>query len=108
MRKVLSVILALFPALLFGAELKISVIDKDLDFPLEGAKITLEQNRKSVTFADENGDAVLSVPDSITSGTLRASLPGYKDVLKKFSKGDGKIVITMSLSDVIEGKELVI
>ncbi len=108
MRKVLTVILALFPAVLFGADLKISVIDKDLDFPLEGAKITLEQNRKSVTFADENGNALLSLPDSISSGTLRVSLPGYKDVLKKFSKGDERIVITMSLSDVIEGKELVV
>lgn len=84
MRKVLTVILALFPAVLFGADLKISVIDKDLDFPLEGAKITLEQNHKNVTFADENGNALLSLPDSISSGTLRVSLPGYKDVLKKF------------------------
>ncbi|MBQ1869173.1 MAG: hypothetical protein II146_01720, partial [Treponema sp.] len=108
MRKVLTVILALFPAVLFGADLKISVIDKDLDFPLEGAKITLEQNHKNVTFADENGNALLSLPDSISSGTLRVSLPGYKDVLKKFSKGDERIVITMSLSDVIEGKELVV
>jgi len=108
MKKFLSLILTLCPAVLFAAELKIFVIDKDLDFPLEGAKVTLEANPQIAGYADEEGNARLNIPDTISSGTIKASLPGYKNAFIKFSKADKNLVIHMSLADVIEGKELVV
>ena len=107
MKKIFALLLTIFPAVLFAAELRISVIDKDLDFPLEGAKLTLESNPRITDFADEDGNAVLQLPDNVTSGTIKATLPGYKTVSVKFS-GNKKLVINMSLADVIEGKELVV
>ena len=108
MKKLVALLMTIVPAFAFAAGLRISVIDKDLDFPLEGAKLTLEANPRITGYADEDGNAVLNLPDSVTSGTIRASLPGYKEVSVKFS-GTGKaLVINMSLADVIEGKELVV
>ena len=108
MKKILNVILTFFPALLFAAELNVTVIDKDLDFPLEGAKITLEKNKEIEAFADGDGNAVLELPDSVSEGTLTATLPGYKPVSVKFSGTDETVSIQMSISSVIEGKELVV
>lgn len=112
MKKLLFLLL-LMPALVFPGELKISVTDKDLDFPLEGAKITLLKNgrdeREDVqVFADENGNAILKLPDSVSTGILKVSLPGYNDVSIKFKGSDEPVEVFMSISSVIEGKELVV
>ena len=44
MKKVLGMILLVLTSFVFAGELKISVIDKELDFPLEGVKLALESN----------------------------------------------------------------
>ena len=98
----------------FAGQVRVSVTDKELDFPLEGAKIQLEKDKKNglseeiVAFADEEGNAVLTIPDSFTSGTLTATLPGYNPVSVKFSDTDSPVEIAMSIAGVIEGKELVV
>ena len=40
MRKLLAIVLALAPTLLFAGELKVSAVDKELEIPLEGVKIS--------------------------------------------------------------------
>lgn len=72
MKKVLGMILLVLTSFVFAGELKISVIDKELDFPLEGVKLALESNSKINAVADEDGNAVLNLPDSVSSGKATA------------------------------------
>lgn len=108
MKKVLGMILLVLTSFVFAGELKISVIDKELDFPLEGVKLALESNSKINAVADEDGNAVLNLPDSVSSGKVKANLPGYKEVVVEFSGIENTLLINMSISDVIEGKELIV
>ena len=108
MKKIISLIFAIMPALMFAGELKVTVTDRELDFPLEGAKVSLQSKQSVKAETDEDGNAVLTIPDNVTSGTIEAKLPGYKDASVKFSGFDKPVVITMSITDVIEGKELVV
>lgn len=108
MKKIVTLIIAFSAAFLFADELKITVMDKDLDFPLEGAKVSLDSDPKITEIADEDGNAVLSIPDSVFSGTIKAKFPGYRDGSVKFSSSDESVTIYMSIADVIEGKELVV
>jgi hypothetical protein len=108
MKKILGMIFMFSASFIFAGELKISVIDKELDFPLEGTKLTLESNSKIKTVADEDGNAVLNLPDFVSSGKVKASLPGYREITVDFSGTEKILVINMSISDVIEGEELVV
>lgn len=108
MKKIVTLIIAFSAAFLFADELKITVMDKDLDFPLEGAKVSLDSDPKITEIADEDGNAVLSIPDSVSSGTIKAKFPGYRDESVNFSSSDESVTIYMSIADVIEGKELVV
>lgn len=108
MKKIVTLIIAFSAAFLFADGLKITVMDKDLDFPLEGAKVSLDSDPKITEIADEDGNAVLSIPDSVSSGTIKAKFPGYRDGSVKFSSSDESVTIYMSIADVIEGKELVV
>lgn len=98
----------LLPAFAFAGELKVFVVDKDLEFPLEGAKLFFDKNHEAAAVADEDGNAIIQIPDSVTDGTIRATLPGYKEASVKFDGTDKTLTIAMSISDVIEGKELVV
>ena len=108
MKKIVTLIIAFSAAFLFADGLKITVMDKDLDFPLEGAKVSLESDPKITEIADEDGNVLLSIPDSVTSGSVKAKFPGYRDGSVKFSSTDESLTIYMSIADVIEGKELVV
>ena len=138
MKKILSFVIALIPALVFAGELKITVMDKELEFPLEGVKVSLQAGKsgkqstkssagtsgaeafqkaggttlsKGAEFqaeTDENGEAVFILPENITTGTIEATLPGYKKATENFTGLVNPVLINMSISDVIEGKELVV
>lgn len=109
MKKIITLIFVFSASLLFARDLKISVIDKELDFPLEGAKIScLEAKGAEIVISDEEGLAVLSLPDSLSSGSLLVTYPGYKNEKVSFFAASENLVITMSLADVIEGEELVV
>ncbi|MBQ9626116.1 MAG: TonB-dependent receptor plug domain-containing protein, partial [Treponema sp.] len=108
MKKLLAIVLAFAPALLFAGEIKVYVFDKDLEIPLEGVKVSLAAKDSAGAQTDENGVAVISVPDNISSGSLEAKLVGYKNAGAAFSAADEEVRIPMSISDVIEGQELVV
>ena len=103
--KKLMFLLMVLPAIAFAGELKVLVTDKDLDFPLEGAKITFKNVE---AFADEDGNAILELPDSVTSGTITATLPGYSPASVKFNGTENVVEVGMSIASVIEGKELIV
>ncbi len=100
-------ILFMVPALVFAGELKISVTDKELAFPLEGVKI-FEEGGKLSAVTDEDGNAVISLPDSFAGAEFKAVLPGYDERAVKVSSSDTHLVIEMTIQSVIEGRELVV
>ena len=108
MKKLFAIVLALAPALAFAGDLKIVAVDKELEIPLEGVKITVKSNPELSVQTDENGEAVISLPDSVSSGTLEAKLAGYQSASAKFSSSSKEVQIPMSIASVIEGQELVV
>ena len=109
MKKLLAILLALAPALAFADELKVLVFDKELEIPLEGANISLKENSSASAQTDQNGEAVLVLPDNVSSGEIEASLPGYQKSLEKFSAANKEIRIALSMSSgAIEGQALVV
>ncbi|MBQ6029133.1 MAG: Plug domain-containing protein, partial [Treponema sp.] len=108
MKKLFAIVLALAPALAFAGDLKIVAVDKELEIPLEGVKITVKANPELSVQTDENGEAVISLPDSVSSGTLEAKLAGYQSASAKFSSSSQEVQIPMSIASVIEGQELVV
>lgn len=98
-------LLFMLPAFSFAGDLRVFVTDKDLDFPLEGAKVTLAG---STSFTDEDGLAIINLPDSLIQGNLTVSLPGYDERSLSFKAGEESLQVTLSISGVIEGKELVV
>ena len=106
--KNLLFILFLLPALSFAGEIKIIVIDKELDFPLEGVKVSLKGDRKVSALTDEEGTAVLNLSDSLSEGEFVLTLPGYKEQTVKFTSADSELTVLMSIAGLIEGNELVV
>ncbi|MBR5095645.1 MAG: TonB-dependent receptor [Treponema sp.] len=108
MRKLIAIVLAFAPALLFAGELKVSVFDKELEIPLEGVKVSVKSNTSISAQTDEKGVAVIAIPDSLSSGVLEAKLAGYQSASAKVSASDKEVQISMSIESVIEGQTLVV
>ena len=108
MKKLLAIVLALAPALAFAGDLKILAVDKELEIPLEGVKITVKANPQLSAQTDESGLAIISVPDNLSAGTIEAKLAGYQSASAKFSSSSQEVQISMSIAGVIEGQELVV
>ncbi|MBP5447392.1 MAG: hypothetical protein J6X95_04745, partial [Treponema sp.] len=108
MKKLLAIVLALAPALAFAGDLKILAVDKELEIPLEGVKITVKANPQLSAQTDESGLAVILVPDNLSAGTIEAKLAGYQSASAKFSSSSQEVQISMSIAGVIEGQELVV
>lgn len=92
----------------FGNSIKFHLVDAELELPLEGVRVVLKGNTSIKTESDENGDAELLFPDGFKNGTVIFQLPGYSDNEKIVSVLDSEITVTMSVTGVIEGKELVV
>src|SRR5204862_486373 len=87
-------------------DLKLKIIDKDLEMPLEGVKIIYDKDKTALS--DIDGNVNIKLTDDRTQITILAFLPGYsqkKITIKDFSK---ETSVFMSIEGVTEGKELVI
>lgn len=102
----LAMLLVQLP-LIFSKELKIEIIDKDLELPLEGVKIVNLDNGTSV-YSDENGIALLKVDEEAERVIIIASLIGYETVKKNVKDFDRPFKLNMLIEGVLEGEELVI
>lgn len=92
---------------LSAATITVSVIDRDLDIPLEGATISLQGfPEKTVTGSD--GIANLELPPDFKRGLLITELPGYLGKRITVTADQQKVSVALSITDVIEGKELVV
>ena len=110
LRNALSIIAfsILTSASLSAYSINVTVNDEELDFPLEGVKITVKNADSITAQTDENGNATLEIPDEVKSGKIILSYPGYKTEELSFSEAKPSIVFSLAMADVIEGKELVV
>ncbi len=108
MKKVLTMTLAaaLCSAGLAAASLDVTVTDRDLEFPLEG--VILELAGTSAQETDPEGKARIELPEGFTRGILSARLPGYADTKVPVTASQKSIAVTLGISEVIEGQELVV
>lgn len=89
-------------------ELKITVCDGALEIPLEGAKVFLNEKRDVSVETDMDGVAVLDLGDGFKQGNLVCQFPGYSQYVTLVKSGAGEIKVEMTISDFLEGKELVV
>lgn len=88
--------------------INITVNDKELDFPLEGVKVSVKNSADLAAETDADGLAVLEIPDSVKAGSLLLTYPGYKSEEISFKEANPDITASLAMADVIEGKELVV
>lgn len=106
-RLIVFLVLASLAGMLLAEPLTITVIDRDLDIPLEGVRLTIRPvGIEAIT--DANGTAVVDIPDDVSRGMLSAELPGYQTRRVAVTADTGTLAITLSITDVIEGRELVV
>jgi hypothetical protein len=108
------------PALIIAAalplaarEVSITVIDADLELPLEGARIRVvggaqgQEAEQGEYECDENGTAVVRLPDD-RQAVVQAAYPGYESARLVIPQTGDSFTLAMRLGGVLEGKELVI
>lgn len=89
-------------------QINITVNDNELDFPLEGVKVSVSDSDGLISFTDENGIASIEIPDSVKSGKVILSYPGYRSEELTFKESQTDLSAALSMAEVIEGKELVV
>jgi hypothetical protein len=106
----LSIIFLFIPIVVFARDIEITVEDKDLEMPLEGAVITLRDRQQFR--CDANGRAIVSLPDDRPT-VITVSYPGYDPLrlsIPAISAGGNvdKFTASLSLGGVMQSQELVI
>lgn len=105
-RLLVVILLSFLVAAAFARDVKISVTDAELEIPLEGVKLSVKGKTANAVVTDENGVAVISVNEK--AETVEARLAGYKNASVNVKADDNSLEIKMSITDVIEGQELVV
>ncbi|MCR5217579.1 hypothetical protein, partial [Treponema sp.] len=108
MKKVFLILMTFAASLVFSQELQVLVIDSELEIPLEGVSLTLQSDKKSIIYTDEEGQGVIELTDGTSKGVITASLPGYKNVDIEFNSVTEKLVVEMMMYDFVEGAELIV
>ena len=108
MKRIFSLlVLVSITGMLLAEPVTVTVMDRDLDIPLEGVTLVLRPyGLEAVT--DANGTAVLDMPEDLSRGMLSAELPGYQTRRIAVTDDTETVLITLSITDVIEGRELVV
>jgi len=89
-------------------QIKITVNDAELEFPLEGVKVSVKNSEDLNAETDADGLVTLDIPDSVKAGKIILSYPGYKSEELSFNDSNVALFASLSMADVIEGKELVV
>ncbi|GHV51320.1 hypothetical protein AGMMS49579_06410 [Spirochaetia bacterium] len=90
---------------LFGRDVEIYVEDRELNLPLEGAVIRSWDGTEYE--CDEDGKAVISVPDN-RQVVIQGAYPGYENGRLNVIPGTDHFTMALRLSGVMENSELVI
>ena len=89
-------------------QINITVNDAELEFPLEGVKVSVKNSADISAETDSEGLAIIDIPDSVKAGKIILSYPGYKTEELSFNDSNVALFASLSMADVIEGKELVV
>lgn len=109
MKKSLLFFLVFFiSASLFAIDFHVTVIDSEIDIPLEGVALTLSDKSAGPWETDENGECTISLESLTKAVILQAYLPGYAVKKVRLSETETDITIILSIEEVMEGKELVV
>jgi hypothetical protein len=90
---------------IFARDVEILVEDTELGLPLEGAVIRSWDGKQYT--CDENGKAMVSVPDD-RQVVVQAAYPGYESGRLVIAQGGSAYKLGLRLSGIMEGRELVI
>jgi hypothetical protein len=101
----LAAILFLVVLRLYARDVEIIVEDTELGIPLEGAIVRSWDGQEYDCDAD--GKVLISVPDD-RPVVIQAAYPGYESGRLVVSPGEDRFVLGLSLSGVMESRELVI
>lgn len=107
LKKILYVLFLLITAACYTQTLIVTVIDKDLDFPLEGVALYYSFDPQTKYFTDFEGLAEIPSPDT-AAAVISAVMPGYAEERVRVLQKQQTVTIYLSISEVIEGKELVV
>jgi len=103
------IILLALPSLLFAMDVEITVIDEDLELPLEGAMVSLRDGRQYI--CDMWGMASFTLPAGVQS-IVQISYPGYDTrritIMATQRSTPERLNVSLRLSGIMEGRELVI
>ena len=106
-KRVLIILFTVLVVPLFSFDLSVIVTDRDLDIPLEGAKI-VNTDTGNEYFTDFNGFVSIPLLNGVSRVVIITSLIGYeerKQLVTDFSKG---LNIALLMEGVLEGQELVV
>jgi hypothetical protein len=108
-RVLLWIFFLLLPSLLCAMNVEMTVIDEDLDMPLEGAVVSLRDGRQYI--CDMSGIAVFTLTDGLQA-VIQISYPGYDTrrvtIMAMEKSAPERITVALRLSGMMEGRELVI
>ena len=88
-------------------DLTVTVIDQDLGTPLEGVRLSV-RGVEGTFKTGADGKATIGLPAGHNAALVTAELPGYETKKTVVTQSDTALVITLALSGVVEGNELVV
>jgi len=101
---------------IFALDIPVYVQDGELSIPLEGTEIRCQYSTGGITsfITDEEGFALITLSDDASFPIiLTAATPGYDDIRIELTEqalysSRNPLIISMGLSMVVEGEELVV
>jgi hypothetical protein len=105
--KIILIFLFFFTIYVYPKDVKIKIIDKELNIVLEGAKVTTAKNNENYV-ADKDGVVTIAINDDITSFNVIISYPGYQSKKVTISSPEKETIIYLAIENFVEGDELVI
>lgn len=107
-RNLLAILFCFLSVSLFAVDFHITVIDSEIEIPLEGVTLTLSDKSAGPWETDFNGECTISLENFTKAVILQAYLPGYAVKKIRLSEDETEITIILSIEEVMEGKELVV
>ncbi|WP_028974934.1 TonB-dependent receptor plug domain-containing protein [Spirochaeta cellobiosiphila] len=109
MKKVILINVLLFFSLtiMWAEDVLVSVTDRDLNIPLEGAQLQII-GQEELFYTNSEGEVTLQLSDETQRLVLNISYPGYESLRLPLSKGDAVIKAELVLQGIIQGEELVV
>lgn len=100
--------IVLTTSFLFAVDFHVTVLDSEIEIPLEGVVLTLSNKTAGTWETDFNGECIVSIDNFEPPVILQAYLPGYATQKIRLTQDQTDVVINLSIEEIMEGKELVV